>query len=130
MNAPSLGQKRILIVDDSAAMRALVAATLCELPNCDILEASGGVEALRCLTSQSVDLLVMDINMPDINGLELLAFVRKNAKTEKLPVLVVSTDSTAQDRERCRTLGANAFLGKPFSETELLKTVQSLWPPK
>jgi two-component system chemotaxis response regulator CheY len=108
---------RVLVVEDSAAMRVYVAAALervDELPGeLEVIEAQSGFDALRLLPRGRYDLVVTDINMPDINGLELIRFLRKSPQHKDVPVLVIST--SVRDKERGLSLGADAFLEKPFS---------------
>jgi len=118
---------RILVVEDSAAMRAFVRGALEAAPalggDVDIVEAQSGFDALRLLPRGRYDLVITDINMPDINGLELIKFVRKSAHHQSVPVLIISTQSSDKDRERGLALGADAFLAKPFTEEALCEAV-------
>ncbi len=115
--------KRILIVEDSPTMRALLNSALegLEVP-AKITEASSGFEALRCLPREPFDLIVTDINMPDINGLELVSFAKSNNAYRSIPLIIVSTEGADRDRERGLELGADAYLVKPF-EAEYLREV-------
>jgi two-component system chemotaxis response regulator CheY len=110
----------ILVVEDSATMRSLIASTLEELePAVKITEASSGFEALRLLPRGSFDLIVTDINMPDINGLELVSFLKKNPAWARVPLLIVSTEGSERDRIKGLGLGADAYLVKPFEPADL-----------
>lgn len=113
---------RVLVVEDSPAMRTFVRATLEEGGLCDVTEAANGFEALRLLPRERYDLVVTDINMPDIHGLELISFMRKGELHRNTPVIIVSTEGALRDRERGMALGANAYLTKPF-EPEALRDV-------
>ncbi len=115
--------KRILIVEDSPTMRALLNSALegLEVP-VKITEASSGFEALRCLPREPFDLIVTDINMPDINGLELVSFTKSNDAYRSIPLIIVSTEKAERDRERGLELGADAYLVKPF-EAEYLQEI-------
>ncbi|HYP87863.1 MAG TPA: response regulator [Polyangiaceae bacterium] len=120
---------RVLIVEDSASMRAFVRTALTTAPQLgelEIAEAKNGFDALRLLPRGAWDLVITDINMPDINGLELLSFIRKSEAHKATPVLIISTASAPRDRERGVQLGANAYLVKPFSAEALVEQVGPL----
>ena len=110
---------RVLIVDDSSAMRAFVRAALEEDGSVDVVESTSGFEALRILPRESFDVVIVDVNMPDINGLELVSFLRKTPQHKNTPVIIISTEASSRDQERGIALGANAFLSKPFEPEEL-----------
>ena len=116
----------ILVVDDSAAMRSLLVATLETLGQVRIVQAANGFEALRVLPREKVDLVLTDINMPDINGLELLSFIRSNPLYRELPVIIISTEGSRKDIDRGLSLRANEYLVKPFIPQKLLELVQGL----
>jgi len=117
----------ILIVEDSPTMRALLTSALEDLDApVKITEADSGFEALRQLPRNSYDLIVTDINMPDINGLELISFVRNNASYRTIPLIVVSTEGSERDRDKGVGLGADAYLVKPFEPEELRDVVRDL----
>ncbi|MDO3380052.1 response regulator [Geoalkalibacter halelectricus] len=105
-------------------MRAMICATLEALGDFDIFEAANGFEALRLLPRESFDLVITDINMPDINGLELVSFIKRNDQYKTIPLVIVSTEGSERDREKGLKLGANAYLVKPFSPEELQKLVE------
>ena len=117
---------RVLLVEDSSAMRAFVRAALEGDGDYEVTEASSGFEALRILPRERFDLAVVDINMPDINGLELVAFMRKTEPHKDTPLIVISTEASERDRSRALGLGANAFVAKPFAPEVLLQTVAKL----
>lgn len=110
---------RVMVVEDSLSMRAFVRDALecggAELGELEVVEAASGFDALRLLPRASYDLVITDINMPDINGLELVQFMRKSEKHRTTPVLLISTQSSERDRERGLSLGADAYLAKPFT---------------
>lgn len=121
--------QRVLVVDDSQTMREWIAAVLEELERplkIDLVES--GFAALRLLPRQHYDLIVTDINMPDIHGLELISFVRSDSRHASTPLVIVSTEGSEEDRRRGLALGANAYLLKPFAATELLRIVEDLLP--
>ncbi|MEM7605513.1 MAG: response regulator [Myxococcota bacterium] len=115
---------RVLVVEDSGAMRAFVRAALEEEMNAEVVEASSGLAALARIPREEVGLVLVDVNMPDLNGLELVAFLRKQPAHESTPVILMSTESSERDRQRGLDLGANAFLSKPFGIQELCDVVR------
>ena len=119
--------QRILIVEDSATMRSLLASALTDLGRrVEITEAASGFEALRLLPREPFDLILTDINMPDINGLELLSFVKRNAAYRGIPLIIVSTEGSERDREKGLGLGADAYLVKPFEPEDLRRVASEL----
>jgi two-component system chemotaxis response regulator CheY len=120
---------KILVVEDSFSMRSFVRSALesggAEFEDLDIVEASGGFEALRLMPRGPYDLVITDINMPDINGLELIQFIRSNEHHRTTPILLISTQSSERDRERGLTLGANGYLVKPFTPEDLRSRVKT-----
>lgn len=118
-----------LIVEDSPTMRQLLAFTLRRLKECRIIEAVDGVDALKKLTTERVDLVITDINMPMMDGLKLISLIRGNARTRTLPIIIVTTEGAEEDRKRGLALGADAYIAKPIQPSELLKTVASLLEP-
>jgi two-component system, chemotaxis family, chemotaxis protein CheY len=122
---------RILLVEDSAAMRTYVRASLEGTPvlgdDFELVEAASGFDALRLLPRAAYDLVITDINMPDINGLELVRFVRQSERHREIPLLIISTQTSERDRARGLALGASLFLAKPFTPEALRHAVtQSL----
>ncbi|MDP9001249.1 MAG: response regulator [Myxococcota bacterium] len=117
--------RRVLIVEDSVSARAFVRAVLESVDfstrhgDCEVVEASSGFEALRLLPRGPYDLIVTDINMADINGLELVRFIRASAHHQSTPLLIISSLRGEHDVERGLALGANAYLAKPFTADEL-----------
>jgi two-component system, chemotaxis family, chemotaxis protein CheY len=112
---------RILIVDDSPAMRSFIRRTL-DLSEFDLaacLEASNGREALEILSREWVDVVLTDINMPLMDGEELARTIEADATLRSIPVVVISTDSTACRISRMTSLGARGYIRKPFLPQEL-----------
>lgn len=116
---------RILVVEDSVSMRAFVRAALeadwSGISEVEVVEAASGFDALRLLPRGPYDLVITDINMPDINGLELVQFMRKSELHRQTPILLISTQSSDRDRQRGLSLGADAYLAKPFTPELLLE---------
>lgn len=112
---------RVLLVEDSGATRAYVRGALASAAAAiEVVEAESGFEALRLLPRGPWDLVITDVNMPDINGLELLSFIRSNERHRTTPVLLMSTQTSERDRERGLALGAVGYLAKPFTPEQLL----------
>lgn len=118
---------QILIVEDSPTMRSLLTASLEMLEGpVKIVEVGSGFEALRHLPRERFDLIVTDINMPDINGLELVSFVKTSEAYRAIPLVIVSTEGSERDRDKGLSLGAEAYLVKPFEPEELRDLAQAL----
>lgn len=119
--------KKILIVEDSATTRSLLKAVIEELgDNFDTFEAATGFEALKMLPSEQFDLILTDINMPDVNGLELISFVKNNKSYSHIPMIIVSTERSEEDRKRGLALGANEYITKPFKTEVIQETIRKL----
>ena len=121
---PSELSIKVLVVDDSQATRELVCATLEELPDAEVTESATGFEALKVLPRHHFNLIITDINLPDINGLELINFVKKNPLYRDVPLFILSSESREQDRARGLALGAAEYLTKPFEPAVLLSLVR------
>lgn len=124
--------QKVLVVEDSASTRSLVQGILEDpafVRNAGAVEvhlAKSGVEALQLLAREQFALCITDINMPGIHGLELIRFIRKSENHAALPVVIISTQSTARDVERGMSLGANAFVSKPLDHDALQKACTDL----
>ncbi len=106
---------QILIVDDSPTIRRMVRASLTGLTrDLEIIEAASGLEAIERLALGAVELMVLDLNMPDMHGLEVLGFVRSHQKYARVPVIVLTTRGDDASRSAAMQAGATAFLTKPF----------------
>jgi two-component system, chemotaxis family, chemotaxis protein CheY len=118
--------KKILVVDDSATMRHMVQASLSRLAESAFIEAGNGLEAIEQLALTAVDLIVADLNMPDMHGIELIRFVRKQPAYQAVPIVVLTTRSDAASRSAALAAGASYYLTKPFSPDELAAEVGRL----
>ncbi len=110
---------QILVVDDSSVMRSLLVSTLDGLGDVQVTETGSGFEALRLLARKKFDLIITDINMPDINGLELVSFVKRHPVHRSIPLIIVTTERGVRDREKGLALGAQEYLVKPFDPEQL-----------
>jgi two-component system, chemotaxis family, chemotaxis protein CheY len=90
----------------------------------EVFQAENGFEALRILPREKFDLIITDINMPDINGLEIIHFVKTNPNYQKIPVVIVTTEQGEEDRKKGMALGAQAYITKPFDPQDLLRVVR------
>ena len=111
--------KRILVVDDSSATRALIAASLSNDAEIEITRVSSGLEALKQLRAAPVDLVLTDVHMPEIDGLELLRFIKADASLRHIPVIVISTEPLDEQTRQRLSLAPGAYLAKPFTTDQL-----------
>ncbi len=111
----------ILVVDDSPTMRQLISFALKRIAGSSIVEATDGVDGLKKLSSEKVDLIIADINMPVMDGLKLVSLVRSNPAYKEIPIIIVTTEGAEEDRKRGLAIGANAYLTKPIQTQELIK---------
>ena len=118
----------LLIVDDSTTIRRMVRASLAPL-SLNTIEASSGLEAIEQLAVGSVQLMVLDLNMPDMHGLEVLGFVRANQRFQQLPVIVLTTRDDEPSRAAALAAGATLYLTKPFTPQALLTEARRLVQP-
>ena len=115
--------KNVLVVEDSKAIRSMIRVSLEEAGGFFAVEAGNGFEALKTLPTRRFDLIITDINMPDINGLELIGYVKSNPTYRDIPLIIVSTEKTEEDKKRGITLGAAGYVVKPFRKEELMDMV-------
>jgi len=117
----------VLIVDDSAVMRAMIirVVKLSGVPLGEFFEAGNGEEGLRRVREHWIDLVLLDINMPVMNGEEMLRRLRADPETAHLPVIVVSTESSETRVHALEELGV-AFIHKPFAPERLVAAVEAL----
>ncbi|HVT02675.1 MAG TPA: response regulator [Thermoanaerobaculia bacterium] len=115
-----------LVVEDSPTMRQLISFSLKRFKNAKIIEAVDGVDALKKLSGEKIDLILTDINMPVMDGLKLVSLVRQNAQLKEIPIIIITTEGAEEDRERGLALGANAYISKPIQSSHLIKTISEL----
>ena len=116
--------RKVLIVEDSGATRELLRAALETIEFVEVHTAINGFDALKVLPRHRFELIITDINMPDINGLELINFVKKNPHYKDTPLFVVTSEGRDQDRERGLQLGANEYVTKPFAPERISELVK------
>jgi two-component system, chemotaxis family, chemotaxis protein CheY len=117
---------QLLIVDDSRVMREMVIACLRGEAGAVFEQAASGLEAIEKLSMKRFDLMVLDLNMPDIGGFEVIEFVRSQDKLGKLPIVVLTTRGDEGSRARSLELGASRFLTKPFTPDEIVAAFREL----
>jgi two-component system chemotaxis response regulator CheY len=118
--------ERTLVVDDSPTIRRMVIASLRDTCAGGFSEAGSGLEAIQQLAVGPVSLLVLDLNMPDMHGLEVLRFVRRHQTLRTLPVVVLTTRGDEDSRTAALAAGASLYLTKPFTPQALASQVRSL----
>jgi two-component system, chemotaxis family, chemotaxis protein CheY len=116
----------ILIVDDSPTIRRMVKASLAGLPGAMFVEARSGLEAIEAFAVSSVRIMILDLNMPDMHGLDVLRFVRSHDRYKDLPVMVLTTRGDATSRDTALQTGASAYMTKPFTPSVLAASVNEL----
>ena len=121
----NLSDKSILIADDSSIMRMFLVMSLKRMIKVKITEAVNGIDALAKLKGDKFDLLLTDMNMPEMNGAELIRCVRIGMKSD-MPIVIITTMCEIKDREIGMSLGARDYLTKPVNQAELIKTVLKL----
>lgn len=117
---------KILIVDDSPTIRKMVRASLQTVGASEFLEASTGLEAIEQLAVTRVQLVVLDLNMPDMHGLDVLKFLRRHQHYQTLPIVVLTTRGDQTSRRTAEEAGATSYLTKPFAPQLLATTVREL----
>lgn len=118
--------KNVLVVDDSATMRRMIMAALRELEDLAFQQAGSGLEAIERLALGPVDLVVLDLNMPDVHGLEVLRFIRTHRSFQRIPVIVLTTRGDEPSREAAMSEGATLYMTKPFTSGVLAPQVRRL----
>ena len=116
--------RKVLSVEDSGATRELLRSALETIEVVEVHMAVSGFDALKVLPRHRFELIITDINMPDINGLELINFVKKNPHYRDTPLFVVTTEGREQDRDRGLQLGANEYVVKPFDPARISELVR------
>jgi two-component system chemotaxis response regulator CheY len=116
----------VLVVDDSKVMRDMVVACLRARDGLRFTHAASGLEAIERLSLGAFDLVVLDLNMPDIGGIEVVEFIRGQDKLRDLPILIVTTRGDENSREQALRVGASAFMTKPFTPEGILSQVDDL----
>jgi two-component system chemotaxis response regulator CheY len=115
-----------LVVEDSPMMRQLLVFALSRVKQLKVTEADDGVDGLRKLAAGKFDIILTDINMPIMDGLKLVKRVRTDAVHKNVPIVVITTESAEEDRQRAMSLGANAYITKPIQAPQVIAKVKEL----
>lgn len=117
--------KRIMTADDSASVRQMVSFTL-KQSGYDVVEAADGRTALDAITASPVDMLITDLNMPELDGIELIREVRKNPRCRFIPIVMLTTESQEARKQEGKSAGATGWIVKPFKPDQLLAVVRKV----
>jgi two-component system chemotaxis response regulator CheY len=115
-----------LIVEDSPMMRQLLVFALSRIKNLSITEADDGVDALKKLAGGRFDIIIVDINMPIMDGLKLVKRIRSGSDHKDVPIMIVTTEGAEEDRQRALSLGANQYITKPIQAPQVISEVKKL----
>jgi len=115
--------RKIMTVDDSATVRQMLSFTLQDA-GFEVIEATDGVDALEKLKSESIQMLITDLNMPQMDGIELIREVRKTPGNRFVPIIMLTTESNEQKRQAGKSAGASGWIVKPFKPEQLLRVVK------
>ena len=113
-----------LVVEDSPPMRKMIVFALSRIKNLAVAEADDGVDALRRLAGTKFDIIITDINMPILDGLKLVKRLRADEAYMHVPIIIITTEGAAEDRQRALALGANAYITKPIQAPQVIKLVR------
>jgi two-component system, chemotaxis family, chemotaxis protein CheY len=117
---------KILIVDDSVTIRKMVRSSLRQISDAEFVEAGNGLEAIEQVALGPVSVIVLDLNMPDMHGVDVLKFLRRHQGWSDVPVIVLTTRGDETSRETALAAGATEYLTKPFAPQVLLEAVRNL----
>ena len=118
--------RKVLVVDDSVTMRRMIMAALRDVREVSFDQAGSGLEAIERITVAPVDLVILDLNMPDVHGLEVLRFVRAHERFHSLPVVILTTRGDDESRESALRDGATLYLTKPFTPAAFAPEIRRL----
>jgi two-component system chemotaxis response regulator CheY len=115
-----------LVVEDSPMMRQLLVFALARIKQLTVTEAEDGVDGLRKLAGAKFDLVITDINMPIMDGLKLVKRIRTDETHKDVPIIIITTEGSSEDRQRAMALGANAYITKPIQAPQVIAQVKEL----
>ncbi|MHB8789059.1 MAG: response regulator [Desulfobulbaceae bacterium] len=117
--------KRIITVDDSPSVRKMVEFSL-KSKGYTMGSAGDGIEALELMRQEPFDAVILDVNMPRMNGLEFLEQIKNDENLAAIPVIMLTTEGQDEDRDKAMALGATAYIVKPFKPTQLLSLLEEI----
>jgi two-component system chemotaxis response regulator CheY len=122
------GERRFnaLVVEDSPPMRKMIVFALSRVRELDVVEADDGVDALRRIAGTKFDIIITDINMPILDGLKLVKRLRADDNYKDVPIVIITTEGAAEDRQRALALGANAYITKPIQAQQVISLVREI----
>ena len=115
-----------LVVEDSPMMRQLLVLALSRITSLKVMEADDGLVGMKMLAAQKFDIVIVDINMPIMDGLKLIKHIRLDEAHSDVPVIIVTTEGGIEDRKRATLLGVQAYITKPVSAPKVISTVKKL----
>lgn len=115
--------KRIMIVDDSATVRQVLHMTLSQA-GYEVIEAVDGENALELFSDHNIDMLVTDLNMPKMDGIDLIKQVRQNKDNRFMPIVMLTTESQPERKKEGKNAGASGWITKPFKPEQLLSVIK------
>ncbi|MCX8056965.1 MAG: response regulator [Ignavibacteria bacterium] len=119
--------KNILVVDDSPTLRKMVIASLKAFPNSIFYEAQNGLEAIEKLALTEIDAVILDLNMPDVQGMEVLKFIKSHELYKNVKVIILTTRTDDESRNEALQLGADLYMTKPFQPNDLLSNLRKVF---
>lgn len=117
---------RCLIVEDSPMMRQLLVFALSRVKHITVTEADDGVDGLKKLATGKFDIVLTDINMPIMDGLKLVKRIRSDEAHKDVPIIIITTEGSQEDRQRAMALGATAYITKPIQAPQVIAKVKEL----
>ena len=121
-----MSDRRALIIEDSPTMRQLIVFALRRIPGLKIVEAEHGAAALEILSTQTVDIILLDLRMPVMSGFGFLERLKELALDPRPPVVVITTEGDEESIDRATQLGATAYITKPVQSAEMAMTIESV----
>jgi two-component system chemotaxis response regulator CheY len=121
-----MSEHSCLVVEDSPMMRQLLVFALARIKKLKVTEAEDGVDGLRKLAGGKFDLVITDINMPIMDGLKLVKRIRSDETHKDVPIIIITTEGSQEDRQRAMALGATAYITKPIQAPQVIAKVKEL----